>query len=227
MIYYTKARLFPTVLTAIPSILLLKTLVSSLYYEKLQDIYSGLPIITDVVLSSAIIFLLVQINRFISKEVFQRVYFIDELKMPTTTMLLKSDDTIDESIKEALHNKINSKFNITLLSYQEENNNELKARSLITAAVSQIRNILRGNKMLLQHNIEYGFIRNLIGGSLLAFIISVSMIIYNYLSEDFSLQNIWIMLAIVYLIPLIFSKLLISRYGRYYSKILFEQFLSE
>lgn len=224
--YYFKARLFPTVLTSIPAIILYNRFVSSLYHEKLENIFSVLPTITDIILSSAIVFLLVQVNRFLSKEIFQRLYFKDEINMPTTNLLLKSNNEIEASIKQKIEDKIRNKFGIILLSGTDESADVLRARKLIVTAVSQIRNVLRDNSLLLQHNIEYGFFRNLIGGSFLAFVISVIILIHSYCSCDLTTRNLGWILAIAYSLPILFSKLIIDRYGKYYAKILYEQFLT-
>lgn len=224
--YYFKARLFPTVLTSIPAIILYNRFVSSLYHEKLENIFSVLPTITDIILSSAIVFLLVQVNRFLSKEIFQRLYFKDEINMPTTNLLLKSNNELEASIKQKIEDKIKNKFGIILLSEIDESADVLRARKLIATAVSQIRNILRDNSLLLQHNIEYGFFRNLIGGSFLAFLISVIILIHSYCSCDLTTKNLGWILAIAYFLPILFSKLIIDRYGKYYAKILYEQFLT-
>lgn len=224
--YYFKARLFPTVLTSIPAIILYNRFVSSLYHEKLENIFSVLPTITDIVLSSAIVFLLVQVNRFLSKEIFQRLYFKDEINMPTTNLLLKSNTELEVSIKQKIEDKIKNKFGIILLSGTDESANVLRARKLIATTVSQIRNVLRDNSLLLQHNIEYGFFRNLIGGSFLAFVISVIILIHSYCSCDLTTRNLGWVLAIAYFLPILFSKLIIDRYGKYYAKILYEQFLT-
>ena len=224
--YYFKARLFPTVLTSIPAIILYNRFVSSLYHEKLENIFSVLPTITDIILSSAIVFLLVQVNRFLSKEIFQRLYFKDEINMPTTNLLLKSNTELEASIKQKIEDKIKNKFGIILLSGTDESANVLRARKLIATAVSQIRNVLRDNSLLLQHNIEYGFFRNLIGGSFLAFVISVIILIHSYCSCDLTTRNLGWVLAIAYFLPISFSKLIIDRYGKYYAKILYEQFLT-
>lgn len=224
--YYFKARLFPTVLTSIPAIILYNRFVSSLYHEKLENIFSVLPTITDIILSSAIVFLLVQVNRFLSKEIFQRLYFKDEINMPTTNLLLKSNTELEASIKQKIEDKIKNKFGIILLSGTDESTDVLRARKLIATAVSQIRNVLRDNSLLLQHNIEYGFFRNLIGGSFLAFVISVIILIHSYCSCDLTTRNLGWILAIAYFLPILFSKLIIDRYGKYYAKILYEQFLT-
>jgi hypothetical protein len=224
--YYLKARLFPTVLTSIPALILYNKFVASLYHDKLENIYTALPTITDVIFSGAIIFLLVQINRFLSKEIFQRLYFKDEINMPTTNLLLKSSNELETSIKQKIEDKIKNKFDITLLSSIEESADEPRARKLIATTVSQIRNVLRDNSLLLQHNIEYGFFRNLIGGSFLAFVISLIMLIYSHCTGDIATRNLGFILTSIYFLPIILSKVIINRYGKYYAKILYEQFLT-
>jgi hypothetical protein len=224
--YYLKARLFPTVLTAIPAIILYNKFVATLYHDKLENIYSALPTVTDIILSSAIVFLLVQINRFISKEIFQRLYFTDEINMPTTNLLLKSNIELEMSIKQKIEDKIKSKFDINLLTSIEEAADEPRARKLIATTVSQIRNILRENTLLLQHNIEYGFFRNLIGGSFLAFVISLIIVASSHCTVDIATRNLGWTLTVIYFIPILFSKVIINRYGKYYAKILYEQFLA-
>ena len=224
--YYFKARLFPTVLTSIPAIILYNKFVANLYHDKLENIYAGLPTITDVIFSGAIIFLLVQINRFLSKEIFQRIYFEDEINMPTTNLLLKSNSELETSIKQKIEDKIKSKFEINLLTSTEESADDQRARKLIATTVSQIRNLLRDNGLLLQHNIEYGFFRNLIGGSFIAFVISLIIVASSQYTTDITTRNLGWTLTCIYFLPILLSKFIINRYGKYYAKILYEQFLT-
>ena len=214
--YYLKARLFPTVLTSIPALIIFNKFIAVIYHDKLDNIYAGLPTITDVIFSGAIIFLLVQINRFLS----------NEIKMPTTNLLLKSNNELEPSIKQKLEDKIKNKFEISLLPLNEEIADETRARKLIVTTVSQIRNLLRDNSMLLQHNIEYGFFRNLIGGSFLAFIISLIIFFYSICEGDIATRNLGIILTSIYFLPILLSKTIITRFGKYYAKILYEQFLT-
>tara|TARA_R110002051_G_C8722161_1_gene496845 strand:+ start:1219 stop:1911 length:693 start_codon:yes stop_codon:yes gene_type:complete len=224
--YYFKARLFPTVLTSIPAIIIYNKFVANIYHDKLENIYAGLPTITDLIFSGAIIFLLVQINRFFSKEIFQRLYFKDEINMPTTNLLLKSNSELENSIKHKIEDKIKSKFDINLLTSTEETTDNLRARKLIATTVSQIRNLLRDNTLLLQHNIEYGFFRNFIGGSFIAFIISLIIVLSSLYTTDIPTRNLGLILTCIYSLPILFSKLIMNRYGIYYAKILYEQFLT-
>ncbi|WP_242157346.1 hypothetical protein [Aestuariivivens sediminis] len=225
--YYIKARLFPTILTSIP--------ILGLYYfgfsEKLIEFMTfleGYKWASDITLSIALIYFLVQINRLISKELFQNIFFKEEINMPTTNFLLNSDTTLAKSIKSQIVQKIATDFNIHLLDSRAENENEEEARKTISSAVAQVRNVTRDNSMLLQHNIEYGFIRNLIGGSVLATIISIlNIFLFQYTYPNQFAVNLNVILLGVYIVLIIFSKFLINRYGKYYAKILFEQFLQK
>ena len=85
---------------------------------------------------------------------------------------------------------------------------------------------LVNGKSLLQHNIEYGFFRNLIGGSFLAFIASLIIVAFAQFNEDISTRNLGSILCCIYFLPILISKLIINKYGKYYAKILYEQFLT-
>lgn len=224
--YYIRARLFPTILTVIPLLIFFNKIVATFYYDTLKEILGVLPLITNISLSTALLFLMVQINRLVAKEIFQRFYFEDEIKMPTTNHLLWSSVFFENSIKTKIRSKINAKYELILMNPEEENAQEQNARKQICIAVSQIRNSLRDNKLLLQHNIEYGFFRNLLGGCLIALIFSLCILIYGFTMGELGFKITGIVLSIIYLIPILFSNPIIKRFGNYYSKILYEQFLS-
>jgi hypothetical protein len=224
--YYFKARLFPTVITSIPLLVFVTQVLNPLYGESLKKVYDILPMLTSLGIYAGLVFLSVQINRFVSKEIFQRFFFKEDINMPTTNYLLWSNVFFAVDTKKAINEKILSSFNIILLNPAEEQQDNLRARNLIVHAVSQIKNKLRDNAILFQHNIEYGFIRNLIGGSLIAIIFSIAIIIYSLIYGDGTLRNTGVILLIIYSLPIIFSKLLITKYGRYYAKVLYEQFMS-
>lgn len=224
--YYIKARLFPTVLTVLPILVLTIGIVAPLYKDVLKELHEQLPYLADFGLSTALIFLMVQINRFLAKEVFQRLYFQEEVRMPTTNHLLWSNDFFDQAVKEKIRSKILTLFGLTLLSENDEAMNEQKARRLIVTAVSQIRNKLRDNTLLLQHNIEYGFFRNLLGGCLIAVLCSLTILIYGGIGNHKSFVVTGATLLIIYFLPILLSSPIVRRYGNDYSKILYEQFLS-
>lgn len=223
--YYITARLFPSLLTSIPLLVLTNSFLIT-NAAQLLPLNAVSKILLSIGISSALLFLMVQINRVVAKEIFQKLYFQDELKMPTVNQLMAHDLTIEESIKNIIRQRMQQYYSITFLEYSMEKSDELRARKLIATCVSQARNDLRSNGLLLQHNIEYGFIRNLIGGSLLAFIFSIGTILYSVEIKNSALQFTGIFLAMIYLLIILLSKSLINYYGKIYSKIFFEQFLS-
>lgn len=225
--YFYRARLFPALITSIPMLIFVNKIIAVQYADILKNVYDILPFIAHLGLSGAIIFLCVQINRIVAKEIFQRLHFREELFMPTTNHLLISNTYYPITVKEKIRSKIKKEFKIILADAQSEAQDENNARKIIATAVSQIRNTLRDNNLLLQHNIEYGFWRNLIGGSLIAVIFSISIFCYGVYNKLEDQLFIGIICFFLYLIPIILNKYIIRRYGNYYSKILYEQFLSK
>ena len=80
--------------------------------------------------------------------------------------------------------------------------------------------------MIYRHNMEYGFFRNLIGGCVPAFIISLIMIfLFKFVQLNTTMLWISVGLFVIYIFPIIFSRTILNKFGRYYAKILFEQYL--
>lgn len=224
--YFIRARLFPTILTSIPIIIFINYVLNKEIYPSLDQIYTILPTLTGFGISAAIIFLSIQINRIVSKELFQKIYFKEEIEMPTTKMLLWKDSKLDKNTKSKIRQKINKDFQMKLKNEIEEISDLEESKKQIVFAVSQIRNLLRGNAFLFQHNLEYGFIRNLIGGSSMASLISAIILIYAILTKDNTLEITSIILLTIYILPIFFSKFIINKFGNYYAKTLYEQFLT-
>lgn len=223
--YFIKARLFPAILCAVPILLL--------YYYGFRDSIGGLVVFLkgygwtkDITISVAIVYLLTETNRFISKEFFQNIFFKEEEYMPSTTLLLHSNTYFSEGRKKRIHEKIKNDFGIEIYSKSREADNKLEARKTVIEAVAQIRNVTRNNSLLLQHNIEYGFTRNFIGGCTISFITCLFNSYFFLIVDPNEIAiKITVVLVLFYLLPITLSKILVSRYGKYYAKVLFEQFL--
>jgi len=224
MKYYLQARLFPTVITSIPVIGWTYELFNP-YTPQLRQTFEFLPHAMSATFYTAILFMLVQINRIVSKEIFQAVLYKDDIYMPTTTQLLISDSTLDPSIKVKVREKIESTFGIQLFSEDEEQADNVAARKRIASAVGQVRNKLRSNLLLLQHNIEYGFFRNLMGGSLIAAVVSVGLSIYCYFRTSSHLLGLALGMSIFYSLLLLITFPLLKKSSKYYTRILLDEFI--
>ena len=223
--YYLTARLTPAILTSIPICTFYYYFISPLIFSGNNEIHWLSPV-GNITLMSGVIILLVQLNRFLAKEIFQRLYFKDEMEMPTTNYLMHNNTHYNVEIKRTIKEKIKDDFGIEIFDVNRENKDEHGARQQIVMAVSQIRAFLKGNAMLYRHNIEYGFIRNLLGGSVMAVFFSILMsVLFKINSTNTNMFWVSVGLAGIYFLHILFSKTLINRYGKYYAQILYTQYL--
>jgi hypothetical protein len=200
--YYFFARLLPAAITAVPFITLWLYTAGSQLTKALGTVWGASAKFFQVAPSVGIIFLMVQLVRFVSKELFQRLYFQDDLNMPTTRYL-------------------------SIPSSEEEEQDEGQARKQIAVCVGQIRNRLRGNNFLLRHNIEFGFFRNLLGGCAVSFLVSLG-VLYFFRYVDPNPIAFWLtaFFGLAYALLLLVSKFVLNRFGHYYAAVLYEQYLS-
>lgn len=223
--YYLTARLIPAILTSIPICTAYYYFLSPLIFSESSEVHWLLPV-GNISLMTGIVFLLVQTNRFLAKEIFQRIYFKDEMEMPSTNYLMHSNNFYNVETKRAIKDKIKNDFGIDIYDMNRENIDEAGARKQIIIAVSQIRAFLKGNSMLYRHNIEYGFIRNLLGGAVLATFMSIIMsVLFKFVYPNETMMLTSICFGILYLMPILVSKTIVNKFGKYYAKILFEQYL--
>lgn len=223
MKYYLQARLMPTVITAGPLWLLINIILDILNTEIVQ-VNNKVPFSLTCFFFSASLFGLVQINRLISF-IFQEIVFGTEMKMYAVTYLLWCDKTIVEPMKVDIHKKIFKDFNISVLSKDDENKDILNAREVLFYAIKQVTNSLRNCPLRQRYGLEYAFIRNFIGGCIVAVIISLALSIYAIINDQYWLFCKSLVLLISYTVPILFGKYLIKWFGRRYAKILLEQYV--
>ena len=146
--------------------------------------------------------------------------------MPTTQFMLFSNDEYSAQKKKHIRDKVKSDFNFDMPSLETEQSDEVEAKKLIAEAVGLIRNKVKDGNLLLQHNMEYGFFRNLIGGSVFGLIVSIIGVVYFHnVNAHFGFTLSSILLSMVFLSLLLFSKRIINYFGRLYAKRLFIEYL--
>ena len=222
--YSLMARVYPALITLIPWFVLSLGFAGSEMADLVNHILS-LQVLGCVTMNVAAFFLLTQVNRFIGKEVFESLIFQDELQMPTTTMLLASSNQTSPELLAKLSVQIKTDFGLALPTLEEAQQDEAQVRRRIVEIVGQIRSKVRDGHLLLQHNIEYGFARNLIGGAPLAFAASVISALY-YHGKSVPAAILSAVLIGVWLILLAVSRSVIQRFGRLYAKRLIQEYSS-
>jgi hypothetical protein len=224
--YFRIARIYPSVIILIPF------LIFTIYckIDNMQDAFTNLlkiKIIGNITISIVLLYLLVQINRFLGKFIFERYMFKNELEMPTTNFMLYGNTEFSRDYKYKLREQIKSDFQIILPDDQAEIDDILDVRKRIVEAVGLIRQKVKVGRLLLQHNIEYGFFRNLIGGSIIGLLMSVFDIFYFYNDCNKLIGNISVVIACMFAILLIVHRPIIKNLGKPYAKRLFQEYLQK
>lgn len=175
----------------------------------------------DISLIAVLIYLLSQINRVVSK-----TFFEDKSKFPTTEMLMPSSRDISSEFRQKIERKIQTDFQLSLPNLTDERLSIENTKTRIKEIVHLIINKVGNGKLLLQHNIEYGFARNIVGGSVIAFIVALLCgLTFSLITKNAIAYIISTILSICYLIPIIFSKIILDHYSKEYARILFREYL--
>ncbi|MDX2245695.1 MAG: hypothetical protein SF052_02895 [Bacteroidia bacterium] len=224
--YNIKGRIFPTVLTVVLPAIVLNSFFLVPELKKFIGDNLATNIIGNIALPSILVFYLSQYVRTLGKEVFQRFYFKGEINMPTTNFMMYANSEYTDDYKTLFREKIRQDFNIILPDKLAEEVNVLEARKKIVEVMSKVRKKLHENEFLLKHNIEYGAIRNSIGGSLLGIVFCIgNLILFKYFYTNQIAFNISIGLLSFYVLLLLLSRFFINSYGNSYAKILFREYL--
>ncbi len=225
--YTIIARIFPAIVSSISFFVLYYFLLREQIGSFLSELLS-IQWISDITISVALIFLLVQLSRFISKELYEKKIFCDGLGLPTSNYLLHLDSFYSPDYTKKIHQKIYNDFNINIPSPKKELSNEIESRKIIAESVSLVRAKVGVGNLVQQHNIEYGFVRNIVGGSVIAATISVfNMAIFYWLNFNLTAFILSGILAILFLLPVGFGGRLIKSFGTSYARILIQEYMSK
>jgi len=218
------ARIYPALICLLPILLFFNFSNNEVIIELTSKL--GVKIVSNISLVAVLTYLFAMICRGISKEM-EREFFKNELEFPTTNYLLGSDSTFSTEYKHKIIEKAEKEFGMRFPSDEEQTNNEPQARKQIAEIVGQIRNKVRDGNLLLQHNIEYGFVRNLIGGSFLSVLLSLLLLAYYILQQaNIGLIIVSGILALFYFSLILLRTILLKRYSELYAKRLYMEFLN-
>lgn len=222
--YEIKARYIPAILSAIP-LIILSSFVKNEAWEAMFKNISWFMIAENVSFALIIIFFIINIQRFVGKYIFEKLTFKNEIDFPTTTFLLNSDKTFSKEFKNLIRQKIENQFQIKLVDWQSDQSDE-EAKKIIKDAVGMVRNYVGKGTFTFQTNVEYGFMRNLIAGSIWALIGSGINLYYYIPKNDITGIVINTLIFIIFLTLLILHRKILKDLGSTYARILFTEFLA-
>jgi len=213
--YTMVARILPAVLGVIPFVLTLK-------FVPIEPII--LKILTAGIFSTALVYVTAQFIIRIPAKMFEDWLFSNGLHMPTTNLLLYKDLEYQDQFKDNIRLQIQKDFKITLSSKTEEEIDEIVARRKIKDVVRLMISKVKRGYLLLKHNYEYGFSRNMWSSSILGTTGSLVLLYFSVINKEKTLIIISLILLVVYLLYVSFGYLLIKYVGKLYARKLIEEY---
>lgn len=221
MKYQLIARFFPSIIAAIPA-LLFQYFFLNPEIENFVQYMGSLKFVGDITISIVILYFFSQTNRLIAKSFFEK----SETFLPTTDFLFFSNSEYSPDYKALIYNKIQDEFSLQLPSKEEQIADEINSRKRISEAISLVRKKVGSGTLLLQHNIEYGFWRNLIGGAIIASIFSIIDIYFALAHYNYEILILSAALLVIYLILLIFHNSILGKIAKLYARVLFQEYMT-
>ncbi|MBQ6198523.1 MAG: hypothetical protein IJK44_04735 [Bacteroidales bacterium] len=226
---YTRvARVYPAIIGVLPVFILLALCMGE-WLPKYREVAGNVKWILWMIggtslASLSVGYLASELFRETSKWLFQYPLFKkDETEMPTTKMLLWQNAVISPAYHKLIANKVKATFGIKLPTPEEEQSDISKALKTIVDVVSQIRQYCRGDIILRQYNIEFGFCRNYLGASVWDILVIIGLGFANVLCGWLSWWAIFLALLIQLLLMFCCFLVLETR-GWSYAKYLFATF---
>lgn len=213
--YTLKARFLPACIAGLPLLALIAS-----YFDWNKFLISN--VIVGVLIGFLLIFLLSGFARYMGKKVEKKSLATWQV-LPTTELMRHSDTSLDQVKKNKVHELLTQKSPFTMPSQQEEISNPNMADSVYSEAMTWLRGKTRDERILLNENITYGFMRNSLGLKWIALIIClISLVIliilfainYEGSLKEFHQLNLfikkvkmalWLTLATSLLMPLYWS----------------------
>ncbi len=216
--YNLIARIFPTIIGLIPFFIF-----QYFFLNNLWSIDSFIAsAVSNVGLSTILLYAFNQYFVRIPSKIFEDFLFGKQLYFPTTNLLMYSDGNYSAEFKDQIRQSVSKDFSIQLPTAKEEADDEKGARRRIKDAVRVIIGKVKDGYLVLQHNIEYGFVRNLWGASLVGLLGSVLLIV---ISDRLSpLHIVGVACLIGYGLYLLFGSAIIKYFGRAYARKLIEEY---
>lgn len=225
--YSFTARLLPGLITALPLFVLHFFFLSPVLGQFWGELL-GLKLVADLTFPLVFLYLLMQLSRFVAKELFEKRMFGNGLETPTCNMLLHGDECFSPAYRAKIHRRIMQDFGIAIPAARMQTSDRIQSRKIVSEAISHIRAKVGKGVLLNQHNAEYGFYRNLAGGAVFALVFAmVDTVIFGVIRPIPVAAYISIALTAGYLLYLAGAKRMIRAASCDYARILIQEYMSQ
>ena len=182
-----------------------------------------------ITFSIAVLFIWSLTIREISIKHFQEKYFTgDEARgFPTTYLMAYTNGTFSDCYKDKYRKLVLDRFDFKLLNKEEEEADPIEAKKRLNEATELVKEVIKEGRLVLDHNIRFGFFRNFVGGTIVSMPLCVALIILGvFWVENYkSLSIILGILFCFYLVLFILRKPILVSNGEAYAKKLLAEFI--
>lgn len=222
--YTIYARFFPCIISALPLFVLWFFLSENIQLKELVTYLLSLKFYGGITLSIVFLYFYAQVLRITSK-IIEKKYFHHRAGFPTTYLMTYSDDTFSKSYKDKYRRLVKQQFDLDLLNESEETADIVEARKRLNESTQLIRLKIKEGHLVSKQNIWYGFVRNLIGGTIYSTIFCIINIIVGsvwYKNPILVISST--ILLVIYAIVLLFHKQILIQNAEDYANQLIAEF---
>jgi len=224
--YTIFARIFPSIISSLPLLLLWYSLSENVQLTKLISFLLSIKFFGAISITVIFLYFYAQLIRITSKY-FENKYFIKNKGFPTTYLMTYENDAYSEVYKDQYREFVRKNFNLELLSKNEEKSNIIEARKRLNETTKLIILKIRDGVLVKKHNIWYGFFRNLIGGSIYSIIFCLlNVFVSHFLLKNLTLTIFSIVLLTMYLVVFLFRNTILKQNAEAYAKQIISEFFS-
>jgi hypothetical protein len=223
--YELFARYLPAILTCVPVLLLGFALSRRNDMRDLMAYLLSLKFFGYVTISFICLYFYAQLIRSAAKH-FERRYFQDRRGFPTTYFMLYSDGPYSDAYKDEFRRRVKETFGFQLCTKDEEQRNMGEAIKRLNDITKRIIFHVGDGVLVGKHNQWYGFMRNLVGGSIYGVVGAVlTFTLGKWVLDQNSVAYTAIFLCIPYGFILLFRRSLIVQHAEAYARQLHAEFM--
>lgn len=223
--YELFARYLPAILTSVPFLLLGFALSRRTDTRDIMAYLVSLKFFGYLSMSFICLYFYAQLIRTTAKY-FERRYFQEKRGFPTTYFMLYSDTACSDAYKDEFRSRVKKTFGFQLCTKDEEQVNMGEAIRRLSDITKRIILHVGDGVLVGKHNQWYGFMRNLVGGSIYGGVgAALTFALGKWILNQNTLAYTAICLCIPYGLLVFFRRPLIVQHAEAYARQLHAEFM--
>jgi len=223
--YSIYARFFPGIISSLPFFIIWFFLAENWRLRELGSFLLSIEFFGGATFSIVGLYFYSQVIRITSKY-FEDKYFVKAAGFPTTYLMMYEDKTFSDSYKDRYRNLVKKHLNFDLLDGENEETQKVEARKRLNEVTKQVILKVGDGELVKKQSVWYGFNRNLVGGAVYSFLLSLTGLVIGVVVKDNLLALIMSCLIALYGTLLVFRKYILKQTAEAYAKQLIAEFIA-